>query len=74
MRPRGLILAGRVRATPLAYEHEPGRIFCVLRDPRPDPRCFLGIEVASRAQVPRRAPTGTATYETARPRFEPEAC
>ena len=62
MRPRGLILAGRVRATPLAYKHEPGRIFWVVRDLRLDPRCFLGIEVASRAQVLRRAPTDVPSY------------
>ena len=54
--PESLILTGGLRAPPLAYEHEPGRIFWVVRDLRPDPRCFLGIEVASRVQQPRCVP------------------
>ena len=62
MCPRGLILAGRMRATPLTYEHEPRCVFWVVRDLRPDPRYILGIEVASRAQLPRCAPTGGPSY------------
>ena len=52
-----------MRATPLTYEHEPRRVFFwVVRDLRPDPRYILGIEVASRAQLPRCAPTGGPSY------------
>ena len=51
-----------MRATPLTYEHEPRRVFWVVRDLRPDPRYILGIEVASRAQLPRCAPTGGPSY------------
>ena len=69
MRPRELILAGRMRATPLAYEHEPRRIFWVVCDLRLDPRCVLGIEVASRAQLPRCAPTAGPSYVPTAPRL-----
>ena len=51
-----------MHATPLTYKHEPRRFFWVVRDLGPDPRYFLGIEVASRAQLPRCAPTGGPSY------------
>ena len=51
-----------MRATPLTYEHEPRRVFWVVRDLRLDPRCFRGIEVASRAQLPRCATTDGPSY------------